>query len=210
MSRRSALVLIAVSAIGALCVASAVSAQEDARLAPLLEKFKTMIEDDAAVFLRMHQNVTVNGQDQGEDIQELWIRDLEHFRMEKDDGTLLAFTPEEITLLMGPANVALHIPKESLDDFGEDRADMLRAAGIGEPTQLFDLIEETKEHFTITSEDEIGEECWILSVHEDGLEPWTGMLKGVPDGSDLATVQVALEKETGGFRGFYMELEGAR
>jgi hypothetical protein len=201
--------LFVVSVAALVATGLAASAQQDERVKALIAKAQASMREPGTAFLRIESTVTVNGQRQADEIQELWVRDLEHFRMEKTDGTILTVTPDDVKMVHGPSKVALHIPKETMEKLGDKRDEEIARAGVGLPGQMMRLLAENGDSLQITGEDTIGEEaCWVLSVTEEGLKKWGPFLGGGGDAaSRLVSLQIALGKDTGVFRGVSVEVD---
>jgi hypothetical protein len=185
------------------------SAQQDERIKPLLDKAQAFFDQAKNAFVRIEQQVTVNGQRQQDDIQEVWIRDMDHFRMEKADGTILTLTPDDVKLIHGPSKVVLHIPKETLEKLGDQREEALARIGIGLPSRLMRGLKEHPDAMAITGEEVIDDEpCWVLSATPEGLKAAAKFLNvELQPGQQLVSFQVALGKENGTFRGIYMDID---
>jgi len=211
MYRRYRLGVAAASLIAAFTVGlSAIAVAEvDPRLAPLLEQMKAFIANPKPMFMRQKIDVVVNGQSQEEQLQEIWMRDLDHLRMERSDGTVVVLAPDDIKMYIGPARLLLHIPKETLEALGDKRGEALRVLDLTLPRDQLDLIEEGWESMQITGEDSIGDEaCWVLTVDEAFLPRLRDLLAGIPEGFTLKTAQVALGRETGMSRAMFFEFAG--
>jgi len=199
-------VLAAVVLLGPGLVASA---QTDPRVEDLVGKVATGLEGGPPVHMVMDQQVLVNGAGQPQQSQEMWVRDMECFRMEMADGTVLVFTPEDIKLYIGATSVMVHIPADTLQQLGDDRAKALQAIGIGEPAPMIRALVESKDALTIVDEDAIGgEECWLLAVGQEAYPIWQGAFSGLPEGSVFTAVEVSLGKESGVFRGLHLRTTG--
>jgi len=209
MRRHHRLLLGAVAAAVAAWWAGTAGAEPDARIKPLIDQLKQYLEEPEPVFLRQKIDVAVNGQKQGEQLQEVWVRDLEHIRMERSDGTVVVLVPDDIRMYVGPARLMLHIPKETLDSLGDQKAEKLRVLDINQPKDNVTLMTECWEHMQVTGEDKIGDEaCWVLTAEETIFPRFKQMLAGLPDGFELKTVQLALGRDTAMTRAMFFELTG--
>lgn len=204
--------LIALTALGAsLCLylAAHVPAQEAATAADLTGYLRAALSQPVNAYMRMHQQTAVNGVDQGEKITDIWLRDIEHFRMERDDGTVIVFTPEDVKIHLGQTGVMLHVSEETLKEFGDNRAVALRQVGLSEPRLLVNAILSYSDALAIAGEDVIGEEeCWVLTASEKAFPAWPSAFDGLPQGSQATSAQVALGKTTGRLRGVHVHFTG--
>ncbi len=202
-------IVIAMIAVSAMYGTVAAPAQEDQRLTDLLGKIEALRDDNLTAFCRIHERVLVNGQDQGERIEEMWLRGLDRLRMEEDDGSIITLTPDEVKLYHAPSRVMMHIASTTLEALGDDRSRSLRKLGVPLPSMIFDGLIECKDQMAITAEDVIGEEeCWVLTSAEETFPTWMPMVHGVPDEFRLIAAQVALEKGAANFRGISAAFEG--
>ena len=211
MCRRHRLAVVAASVIVTLTAGlSAVAAAEvDPRLAPLLEQMKAFIANPKPMFMRQKIDIAVNGQSQPEQLQEIWMRDMDHLRMERSDGTTVVLAPDDIKMYIGPARLLLHIPRETLETLGDKRGEALRMLDLSLPRDQLDLLEEGWESMAITGEDTVGDEaCWVLTVDEGFLPRLRALLGGIPEGFTLQMAQIALGRETGMSRALFFEFAG--
>ncbi len=196
-------------ALALVWLAGVASAEVDERLKPLLEKMEAFLKAPRPVFLRQQVDAAVNGVNQEQQLQEVWVRDLEHLRLERSDGTVVVMTPESIDMYIGPPKVLLHIPQETLQAMGEQRGEALRMLGINPPAESVHTILRGADHLPVTGEDRIGDEdCWVVTADKELFPEFRRTLAGVPEGFDLKTVQLALGRETGASRCTYFELGG--
>jgi len=192
-----------------LVLTAAAQAEVDERLKPLLDELRTFLDAPRPVFLRQRVDVAVNGQKQEEQLQEVWVRDLEHLRMERSDETVVVMTPEDIKMYIGPPRVMVHIPQATLEALGEDREEALGALDITRPADSLRVVLEGAEHLPVTGEDRIGDEaCWVVTADEELLPEFRRTLSGVPQEFELKTVQLAIGRETGVTRASFFELTG--
>jgi len=192
-----------------ICSTTGVWAQNDTRIDTLLEKLQALTEDEEPVFLRQHIQVAVNGQTQEDRIQETWVQDWQHLRMDASDGTVLVYTPELVMLYHGPSKVLVTAPKETLDALGDRREAELAVLGINTPKEPFKLLREGKEHLSISGEDTIADEaCWVLTCDKELAPKWKAILSGIPEGFEITVADIAVGKETAMPRQLYFELTG--
>jgi len=197
---------------GLLLVALVVNApaQQDERLKGLIDKAEALLTQKANVFIRTYQTFTVNGQSQGESVQEVWVRDFEHLRAEKADGTIFTLTPEEVKLLHGPSHVVLLVPKETLEKLGKDREHALAQLGIGLPSALFRALVDSRDKLSITGQQTIGDEaCWAVSVAEESLPAFGAALGASNPQMHLTAVEIVLGKESAALRAANFDMAGA-
>ena len=183
--------------ITGLCVwlVAGIPAQEAATVAEITSYLEAASTQPLNAYMRMHQQVTVDGVEQGEDITDMWLRDIEHFRLERDNGTVVVFTPEDVKMHLGQAGVMLHVPGETLEELGNDRGRALRQVGLTEPRLFVSAILSHSEALAVTGEDVTGEEeCWVLTAPEAAFPAWLSTLSDLPVGSHITSVQVALGK----------------
>jgi hypothetical protein len=203
------LVGVVVGAIVIALCAAAVGAEPDARIKPLIDQMKAFIEKPEPVFLRQRIDIAVNGQKQNEQLQEVWIRDLDHLRVERSDGTVVVLTPEDIKMYVGPARLLVHIPKETLEALGDQKAEKLRVLDITQPRDNITVMMEGWELMQVTGEDKIGDEaCWVLTAGPELFPRFRKILAGIPEDFDLKTVQVALGRESAMGRAMFFEFAG--
>jgi hypothetical protein len=192
-----------------VCFGAVAAADADARLTPLLEQMRTFFENPKPVFVRQNIDVVVDGQSQGEQIQEVWARDMEHLRVERSDGTVVVLTPEDVKLYVGPPRVLLHVPQETLTALGDKRAEALRVLGISPPRAMYDVMVEGRELLSVTGEDTVaGEACWVVTADEKLLPRFREVLNGIPDDFKLKSAQLAIGKESAMARSVSFGLDG--
>jgi hypothetical protein len=192
-----------------VCFGAVAAADTDARLAPLLERMQALFENPKPVFVRQNIDVVVDGQSQGEQIQEVWVRDMDHLRVERSDGTVVVLTPEDVKLYVGPPRVLLHVPQETLTALGDKRAEALSVLGLSPPRAMYDLMIEGRELLVVTGEDTVaGEACWLVTLDEKLLPRLREVVSGVPDEFKLRGAQMAIGKESGMARSVSFEFDG--
>jgi stage V sporulation protein SpoVS len=183
--------------------------QEDPRIDELLGKLKALTEDRKPAFVRQHVQIGVNGQVQQDRIQEVWVRDREHLRVDAGDGTVVLYTPEVIVLHHAPSKVVLLAPQATLDALGDRRQAELQALGLNALDQPFKLLQEGQGHLSISGEDVIADEpCWVLACNAELAARWKAVLAGIPAEFEVTVADIALEKETAMPRQLYFELIG--
>jgi len=204
-SRRSALVIVIACLVAAL--GASALAQTDARVTELMDRMAAGLNGGHPMHMVLDVQVLVNGAPQPQQpVQELWARDMEHFRAEVGGGTVVTFTPEGVKVYVGSANVMLHIPAETLKQLGKDRAKALQAVGIGEPQPMVQAMLDSRDSLSIVNEDAIGgEECWLLAVSPDAYPTWKDAFPGLPKESVVQGVEIALGKESGAFRMLHIQ-----
>jgi hypothetical protein len=204
--------LMALAVLGAgfcLNLVAGVPAQDATTVPELTGYLQAALSQPVNAYMRMHQRASVAGVDQGEMITDMWLRDIDHFRTERDDGMVVVFTPEDVKMHLGQARVMLHVPKETLTEFGDNRGAALRQVGLSEPRLLVNAILSHSEALVITGEDVIGEEeCWVLTASEKASPAWLAAFNNLPEGSHVISAEVALGKETGRLRGVHVDFAG--
>lgn len=208
MSHR-ATALIALATGCCFCLIGALPAQEAQTVAELTGYLRAALDQPVNAYMRMHQRVVANGVDQGEVITDLWFRDICHYRTERDDGMVIVFTPEDVKMHRGQAGVMLHVPEETLEEFGDNRGAALRQVGFTEPHLLLNAILSHSDALVITGEDVIGEEeCSVLTALEKAFPAWLSAFDSLPEGSQVTSAQVALGRATGHLRGIDVRFTG--
>ena len=198
-----------VGALALAVLAGAASAEVDERIQQMLDEMAKAISEPTPVFLRQRVEVAVNGKVQEEHLQELWMRDLQHLRMERSDGTVIVMAPENIHMFVGPPRVMVHIPQETLEAFGDKRAEALKALDISQPGDMLQAIIDGAEHLQITGEDTIAEEpCWVVTVGEPLFPQFREAVAGIPPQFTLKTVLLAIGRETDVSRQTFFEFTG--
>ncbi len=196
MRRYRVLALVVTSMLALGSIAWTVAAQEDPRIAEIVEKMKANLEDEGTAYLDMDVEVKVNGQTQEKFVQELWVRGIEHFRLERTDGTVVVRRPDELIVYEARANLALHIPPETLEALGDEREAALLKLGLGGRESALEPIAEAQEHMTIVGEVFMGDaECWIVDVGEEAFPVWRKRLESIPQEFDIEWMQLTIDKE---------------
>ncbi|MBM3497548.1 MAG: hypothetical protein FJX74_02650 [Armatimonadetes bacterium] len=210
MSRMSAVVRGSfMGVLAAFAFTGAARADVDERIKPLLEEMTRFIAEPEPVFLRQRIEVAVNAQKQQEQLQEVWLQDLEHLRMERSDETVVVVTPEDIKMYIGPPRVLVHIPQATLEGLGEQRDEALQALGISRPADTVRVMVEGAEHLAVTGEDTIAEEaCWVVTVGEPLFPHFRKSLSSIPEDFSLKTILLAIGRETGVSRSTFFEFTG--
>jgi hypothetical protein len=197
------------AALMLLTLIGATRADVDERLKPLLEEMRTFLETPRPVFLRQRIDIAVDGAVQGPRLQEVWVRDLQHLRVEQSDGTVVVMTPEGIRMYVGPATVLVDIPQATLEALGDERDEALRTLDISPPADNLQLIVDGAEHLQVTGEETIeDEECWVVAVGEPLLPGLRHTFASIPAEFDLKTVQLAIGRDTGVSRYSFYEFTG--
>jgi hypothetical protein len=208
-SRRRLFVAVLSGLVGLVGLATVAGADPDPRLQPLLDRARAQLTDPHSAFLRERIEVAVNGQKQQDQLQEVWVRDLQHVRLERSDGTVVVMTPEDVKMYIGPARLLLHIPQETLTALGDGRAEALQKVDLNDPADNLKMIIDNAELLQVTGEDTIGDEaCWVVTADEKLFPSVRKILSSVPEGFDLKTVQLALGRETGITRSMFLEFTG--
>lgn len=176
----------------------------------ILAKAIEGVEGPINARMRIDTQTSVDGKEQPTQTQELWLRDFHHLRAEVPGQNIVTVvTPERVVLYHGVSGVAIVVPEETLTGFGDEFETKLQEVGIGLPGRLFKAFATNVEGITITGEQKIGPaDCWVLTVAEDKLADWADALSiGAQLGEATArSAQIALQKDTGDFRGLYIDL----
>jgi hypothetical protein len=181
-----------------------------AEVGRLMSGFTNWLGRPVNSYVRVHQTTTVDGQTRGEEISDIWLRDMDHWRMERDgNGTTITSTPSEVTIYSALQGTGLRIPQATLEALGTQRYSAMRDIGMGTPASVLNTLALCLPDLAITGEETVGDvECWVLDLGPAALPRVDAVTNGMPEGSRAVAAQVVVEKDAGTFRGLYLSIEG--
>ena len=218
-------------AIAVMALTTTASAQEAPTATELLAEMKVSFECEEPILTLADKLLVYGGQTRDEDMWEVWSRDQDTFRAERDDGWLVIRTREKMTIYVpAPANVGLVLTKETIEEAGDKLPEWLKYAGIELPAAPLAPLREVDEEigewsilyegewsvpddaglaeievdWPASDEVEFGEECWVVTLSPDGLEALDAARnqdEGKDDGVATEAVHLAIGKETSYWRG---------
>lgn len=179
--------------------ASLAWAEPDPQIVDVLEKLQASVEEEGSAYIDQDIEIKVNGQTQQKWVQEVWYQDAEHIRVDRNDGLVLVRTPDNFICYEARANLALHMPKATMDALGDKLPEALDELGLGDPTKSMEQMTDAAEDMTLVGEVMVGEDsCIVVDVGEEALEKLGEQVtKSFPDEFELEAMQLTLDKEMG-------------